>query len=87
MQKFENIVANGEISHLEQFLLLPQYFQKLSAAESSESVYRLERVIAVLWGMPMGKSHLSLALVCHPWIMNIYHVTNNNTKQQLNLNQ
>ena len=30
---FENIVANGEIVHNEQFLHLPQCFQKLSVYE------------------------------------------------------
>ena len=44
MQKVENIVANGEIAHFEQFLILPQYFQKSSVAEASESVYRWEMV-------------------------------------------
>ena len=34
----ENIVAKGEIARNEQFLLLPQRCQKLSAAEASESV-------------------------------------------------
>ena len=38
MNKFENILANGEIAHYEQFLLLPQCLQKSSAAEASESV-------------------------------------------------
>ena len=37
--RVEIIVANGEIAHYEQFLLLLQWFQKSSAAEASESVY------------------------------------------------
>ena len=40
----ENSVAKGEIAHHEQFLLLPECFQKLFAAEASESVYMLESV-------------------------------------------
>ena len=38
MNKVENIVAKGETACYEQFLLLPQCFQKSSAAEASESV-------------------------------------------------
>ena len=34
----ENIEANEEIAHHEQFLLLQQGFQNLSAAKASESV-------------------------------------------------
>ena len=37
-------MANGEIAHHEQFLLLPQCFQESSAADSSEWVYMWERV-------------------------------------------
>ena len=44
MQTVENIVANGDIACLEQFLLLPQCFQNLSSAEASESIYMRERV-------------------------------------------
>ena len=44
LNRVENIMAKGEIAHYEQFLLLPQhYFQKLSAAEASESVCMRER--------------------------------------------
>ena len=43
MNKVETL-AKGEIASFEQFLLLPQCFQKTSAAERSESVYLLERV-------------------------------------------
>ena len=39
--KVENIVAKGEIAY-EQFLLLPQCFQKLSAADASKGVYKWE---------------------------------------------
>ena len=42
--KVENIVAKGEVAHDEQFLLLPQYFQKSSAAEASENICMRERV-------------------------------------------
>ena len=42
-EKVENIVAKREIAHDEQFLLLPQCFQKSSAADVSESVYMWER--------------------------------------------
>ena len=37
-------MPKGEIAHYEQFLLLPQCFQKSSAVEMSESVYMWERV-------------------------------------------
>ena len=43
-KKVENIVAKGEIANLEQFLLSPWCFQKLSAAKSSESICMGERV-------------------------------------------
>ena len=33
MNRVENISANGEITHHEQFVILPQCFQKLFAAE------------------------------------------------------
>ena len=39
-------MANGEIAHDEQFHHLPQCFQKLSAAEASESICKWERVKA-----------------------------------------
>ena len=39
--KFKKL-AKGEIARFEQFLLLSQCFQKLSAAEVSESVYMWE---------------------------------------------
>ena len=41
----ENTVAKGEIPYNEQFLLLPQCFQKSSAAEVSENVSMWERVL------------------------------------------
>ena len=44
LYKDENVVAKGEIARFEQFLLLSQCFQKLSAAVASESVYMKERV-------------------------------------------
>ena len=44
LQKDKNIVAIGEIARFEQFLLLPQCFQKTSTAEASESVNMWERV-------------------------------------------
>ena len=34
----ENIVLKGEIAHYEQFLLFPQYFQKLSCVDASKWV-------------------------------------------------
>ena len=34
LNRIENIVAKGEIAHHEQFLLLPQHFQNLSAANA-----------------------------------------------------
>ena len=37
-------MSKGEIACFEQFHLLSQYFQKLSAAEASESVCMWERV-------------------------------------------
>ena len=44
LKEVENSVANGEIARIEQFLLLPQCFQKSSPAETSESVCMGERV-------------------------------------------
>ena len=44
LNRLEKIVANGEIAHDEQFLHLLQSFQKLSAAETSESVHMWESV-------------------------------------------
>ena len=32
----ENIVGKGEIARYEQFLLFPQYFQKLSVVDASK---------------------------------------------------
>ena len=40
----ENLVANEEIAHNEEFLHLPQCFQKSSAAEASENVCIWKRV-------------------------------------------
>ena len=40
----ESILATGEITPFDQFLLLSLCFQKLSAAEASESIYMWERV-------------------------------------------
>ena len=60
--KVEIIVAKGEIAHYEQFLLLPQWFQKLSASDKSECVYKCERVnywcqgkFYTLWGVDTEK--------------------------------
>ena len=47
-KRVENIGAKREIANYEQFLLLPQCFQKSSAAEVSESVYMWERVKQIL---------------------------------------
>ena len=48
MDKAENIVAKKEITHYEQFLILPQCFRNFSAGESSESVCMWERVFVYL---------------------------------------
>ena len=47
MRKVENIVLKGLFLkgyYYEQFSLLPQCLQKLSAAEASETIYMLESV-------------------------------------------
>ena len=44
MNRTKNILAKREIAHDEQYLLMPQRFQKLSAAKSSENVCMWERV-------------------------------------------
>ena len=44
LNRVESIVSKEEIASFEQFLFLSQSFQKLSAAEASESVYIRERV-------------------------------------------
>ena len=36
-------MAKGEIARFEQFLLLPQCFQKSSAAHAAKCIYKLER--------------------------------------------
>ena len=56
--KVENIVAKGEIAHHEQFLLLPQCFQKSSASEAWESVYMRERVNNETWFLFEGDSDI-----------------------------
>ena len=43
-ETIENIAAKGEFAGFNQFLLLSQCFQKLSAAEELESVYMWERI-------------------------------------------
>ena len=37
LNEVENIVTKGEIAHYEQFLIQPQCFKKLSAAEVSKA--------------------------------------------------
>ena len=44
LNRVENIVAKREIAHYEQFIVLPQCFQKSSAAEVLESVSMWEMV-------------------------------------------
>ena len=44
LNRVENIVAKGEISHYEQFDLLSQCFQKSSAAEESKRIYMWDMV-------------------------------------------
>ena len=51
-------MAKGEISHHEQFLLLPQCFQKPSAAAASESVYICERVNKRLFDLLLAGGNL-----------------------------
>ena len=45
----KNIEIKGEISHVEQFLLLPQLFQKSSAADASKCVWKRERVSSLFY--------------------------------------
>ena len=49
LNKVENIVSIGGIACNEQFLLLPQCYQKTSAAQAPESVYMWERDNARWW--------------------------------------
>ena len=42
MKRIENIVAKGEIAHDEKYIFLPQCFQKLADAGSSESFVIME---------------------------------------------
>ena len=44
LNNVENAVAKVEIARFEQFLLLSQCFQKLSAADASECIYKWESV-------------------------------------------
>ena len=46
--KVENFVAKGEFAHREKLLLLPQCFQKWSAADASKCIYGWERVKQLL---------------------------------------
>ena len=45
--KVENIVAICEIARFEQFLILSQCFQKSSAADAPECVYKWKRINAL----------------------------------------
>ena len=49
MDRVETILTKGEIAKIEQFVLLPQWFQKLLAADASESVCNGERVKWLFW--------------------------------------
>ena len=42
--KYEHIVAKGKFAHGEQLILLPQCFLKLSAADASKCICKLEKV-------------------------------------------
>ena len=44
LNRVEHIVAKGEIAHHEQFLLLPQCFQKSSASNAPECDCKWKRV-------------------------------------------
>ena len=44
LNRVENIAAKGKIARFEQFLLLPQCFQKSSVADASKCVYKWESV-------------------------------------------
>ena len=44
LNRVEHIVAKVEIARFEQFLLLPQCFQKSTVGDASKCVYTLERV-------------------------------------------
>ena len=58
LKRVEIIVAKGEIAHYEQFILLPQWFQKWSPAEASESVYIWEWVKHAKAKVWRWKNHL-----------------------------
>ena len=45
LNRVENIVANGEIVHYEQFFHFPHCFQKSFAADASKCVCKWERVM------------------------------------------
>ena len=45
-KELKTLWQKGEIACFEQFLLLPQCFQKTSAADASKYVYKWERVKA-----------------------------------------
>ena len=50
LKRFENIVANGEIAHYEQFLHLPHSFQKSTAADTTKCMTYLTRMERVAKG-------------------------------------
>ena len=45
----ENIVGKEEIAHYEQFLLFPQFFQKLSVVDASKWLSVEKRVNSLLY--------------------------------------
>ena len=57
-------MTNGEIAHYEQFLCLPQSFQKLSAAESSKSLCMWERVNTLTIQLEFSSPFLSVCFSC-----------------------
>ena len=54
----------NDLSHSEQLLLLPQYFQKLSAEGASKCVYMLETVKTYAYLKP-GDKNCSLIIIGH----------------------
>ena len=70
MYRVETIVTKGEIAHDEQFFLLSQCFQKLSAAEAFESV-----CMCTGKGL-MSETKLNFYYIINPWYKNsILHTT------------
>ena len=61
LKRVENIMTKGEIARFEQFFLLPECFQRLPAADESESFYKWERVKKENKNQKLSNTYLTLS--------------------------